>query len=204
MISRRTPLIIENKIVVVFDICSSSNIIEDLTLTDNLERFRDMLLVMKRYLKQQAGSLGFEVYKFTGDGWILLFRPDVEAGVLMQFLTTLSRIFREHFTRRILPLLQTEPQISGLSFGIDQGELMKMVLVNRTEYVGRALNTAFRLQGAIKEKDPRPMYKVLSSRPVFRTALGALKQYRPLAVSRTLRNIGGGTRHQCIKLRLPV
>ncbi len=197
-------VIVEPKIVVVFDICSSSNIIEDLTLTDNLERFRDVLIILKQYLRKKAAEIGFDVYKFTGDGWILLFSPGVSGEVLMRFLTTLSRIYRDRYRRRILPVLETKPETAGLSFGIDQGKLMRIVLMNRVEFVGRALNIACRLQGAIKDKDERPMYKVLASNPVFRSVLGTLKQYRPVEVNRSLRNIRGGARYHCVKLELPV
>ncbi len=202
--ARRAQPALEQKIVVVFDICSSSNIIEDLTLTDNLNRFREVLIILKQYLQKKATEIGFEVYKFTGDGWILLFPPGVQGEVLMRFLTTLSRIYRDRYNRRILPLLETKPESAGLSFGIDQGKLMRIVLMNRVEYVGRALNIACRLQGAIKDKDDRPMYKVLASNPVFGSFLRSMQQYKPVLVTRSLRNIRGGARYQCVKLELPV
>ncbi len=202
--AKRQEIAVEQKIIVVFDICSSSNIIEDLTLTDNLERFREVLIILKQYLHKKSAEIGFDVYKFTGDGWILLFPPGVDGETLMRFLTTLSRIYRDRYRRRILPVLESKPEIAGLSFGIDQGKLMRIVLMNRVEYVGRALNIACRLQGAIKDKDDRPMYKVLASNPVFRKVLGSMKQYKPVEVTRSLRNIKGGARYQCVKLELPV
>ena len=61
------------KLVVAFDICSSTSILEDLILTNNLENFRSLLLKMERLLEQFSEKLDFEVYKFIGDGWILVF-----------------------------------------------------------------------------------------------------------------------------------
>ena len=67
---------ITNKIVVTLDICSSSRIIEDLLKTSNIKIWRDLIIRMKEYLTDKAPSHGAEIYKFIGDGWIILFdRP---------------------------------------------------------------------------------------------------------------------------------
>lgn len=64
---------IEKKLVVAFDICSSTTIIEDLHKTEHTIKWRDFLIWIKEYLRIQSTELDFVVYKFTGDGWILLF-----------------------------------------------------------------------------------------------------------------------------------
>ena len=63
----------EDKLVVFFDMCSSSKILEDLHQTGNLKKYRDLLILIKEFLldKQQSGIC--EIYKFIGDGWALLF-----------------------------------------------------------------------------------------------------------------------------------
>jgi hypothetical protein len=47
------------KIVVVFDICSSTSVLEDLNSTDNLPRWRNLLIGLKTFLIEQSGHLNF-------------------------------------------------------------------------------------------------------------------------------------------------
>ncbi len=100
--------------------------------------------------------------------------------------------------------LEQEPPVTGLTFGVERGSLLRFVMMGRFEYVGRALNVACRLQSAIKDKDERPNYKVLFSRSAFNHLDIPKDKYRIKEVSRHLRNIRGGGRYQCIKLSLPV
>ncbi|KPQ43784.1 MAG: TPR repeat protein [Candidatus Methanoperedens nitroreducens] len=193
---------IENKIVVSFDICSSSSIIEDLTLTNNLKALRNLLINMKEFMRKRP-ALDFEVYKFTGDGWILLFPENIQGNGLMSFLILLSSFFKEELTSSIIPLLESPPEIMGLTFGIDGGKLIKIVMNENKEYIGRPLNIACRLQSAIKDKDDHPENKILVSKHVFNRYLKSLKGYNPENVSRTLRNIRGGERYQCVMIPLP-
>ena len=195
-------LAVEKKLVVVFDICSSSNILEDLMLSDNLVAMRTLIIRTKKFLRRQSHKNRFEVYKFIGDGWILLFSPDVRGEIFVDFLEELCRQFSRGLKTRILPRLQTIPSVMGLTFGVDRGKLVRIRMMGQTEYIGRPLNIASRLQGAIKEKDKNPAYKVLFSKPSY-NALGLPKSSRGVqAVTRTLRNIQGGNKYACIKLTL--
>ena len=90
-------------IVVAFDMCSSSDIIEELTLSGNLQRLKDFLTALKRYLASAQKNVEFDPYKFTGDGWILLFPPDTDGKVLVKFLQDLFTFFRREFRRKVLP-----------------------------------------------------------------------------------------------------
>lgn len=195
---------IENKIVVAFDICSSSNILEDLTLTQNLRVMRNLLIKIKKFLREKSGTRNFNVYKFTGDGWILLFPQNTQGKDLMCFLTELSIFFKKELDSRIIPLLETPLDSMGITFGIDGGQLIKIVMMEKQEYVGRPINIACRLQSAIKDKDSRPEYKVLVSNHVFKTFSNDFDEYKPKRVTRTLRNIRGGKKYQCVKLHIPV
>jgi len=58
---------------VFFDICSSTTILEDLLRTDNQVRWRNLLILLKKFLSAEAKTQPFLLYKFIGDGWILLF-----------------------------------------------------------------------------------------------------------------------------------
>ncbi len=154
----------ERHLVVVFDICSSTTILEDLKRTDNLGAWRKLLITLKDHVLEKGTPLGMDLYKFIGDGWVLLFPNSVPKMDLCTFLGDLSRKFEVQFEASIKPLLSQEPSPVGLMFGIDAGELIRMVLGNQVEFVGRAINVASRLQGYTKELPGGPSYKVIFSK----------------------------------------
>ena len=191
----------ENKIIVTFDICSSSKIIEGLCLIDNLGRYISLLDRVKRFLRNNASTIGYEVYKFVGDGWIILF-PDTAAGnCIMDFLNKLSVHFQKEI-KKVTAILETKPEITGITFGVDIGRLSKIIMLGKREYIGRAINIACRLQAAIKDRDNHPQYKVLMSKHAFKTMKLGLNKYKPRSVTRNLRNIHAGRKYECIKLDL--
>lgn len=188
--------------VVIFDICSSSNILEDLLLSDNVQSFRNLIISIKSFLKNQESEGKCEVYKFIGDGWIVLFPYQVHGTVLIHFMEELTRLYAKKVKKHVVPHLQTTPAVMGLSFGVDRGRLVRLTMMNKTEYVGRPINIASRLQSAIKQKDDNPSGKVLISKPAF-SGLGLSLGYcGAKVVHRTLRNIQGGKKYSCVKLRL--
>src|SRR5262245_30700323 len=72
-------------LVVAFDICSSSNVTEELTLNGGMNRLARFLTELKRYLAREQKRLPFDPYKFTGDGWILLFPASTNGSALLRF-----------------------------------------------------------------------------------------------------------------------
>lgn len=191
---------VETYLVVAFDMRSSSNMIEDLTLTGNIRRLRDFMISIKKWLKNQSEERGFTVYKFTGDGWILLFPSSTEGQVLVDFLRDLSRFFDRSIKKRILPYLEERPKAIGLTFGIEKGPLVRMVMMNRTEFLGRPLNIACRLQSAAGRAAPE--YPALASNQVHTEYLKKASGIKTVHVRRALRNIRGGASYRCVKLKL--
>ena len=191
-------------VIVVFDMCSSSNLIEDLTLSGNISELRNFFIVMKEWLVKKTKALGFSLYKFTGDGWILLFPEEVEGRQLYFFLKDLCRFYRSKFAERIAGLLETNPGPMGLTFGITFGELIKIRMVNTDEFIGRALNVACRLQGAVnvKEKESNAAYKALLSSAVYNRYFKNIKDINAVRSRRILHNIREGKEIQCIKIAL--
>ncbi len=192
-----------NAVVVAFDMCSSSDIIEELTLGGALQRLEDFLTKLKEYLASAQKSVPFDPYKFTGDGWILLFPEATDGKALFKFLRDLCTFFEREFRRRVLRHLGTPPSITGLTFGLEMGPLVSMTMYGQREYIGRALNVACRLQSAIKDKDSSPAYKALVSNGVFNRYFAFAPRYvTVLKVRRKLRNIRGGADFHCKKIRL--
>jgi hypothetical protein len=146
--------------------------------------------------------MDFSIYKFTGDGWILLFDFDSPGDVLIDFLQDLCRQFRMRYKKKVETYLEIPPVISGITFGIDRGSLIKFTMNQQTEYVGRAINVACRLQGAIKDRDESPQYKALITKPLYQNIRNSLSNLKLYKVKRKLRNIAGEEEVHCIKVSL--
>jgi len=155
---------------------------------------------MENFLARRSNRFEFDLYKFTGDGWILLFDYDCSGSKMFKFITTLSRYFDRKMTTLADDLLEVTPDILGLTFGIDRGKLIRFGLDENIEYVGRPINIACRLQSSIKDKDKQPQYKVLMTKKVYQQVKEDIAQYRQGKATRTLHNIAGGKRFHCIKV----
>jgi len=194
-------------IVVAFDLCSSSQIMEDLLLSEKFDRYETFLTCVKRWLmnwtnSHPSGHGRFDLYKFTGDGWILLFPAATEGAALIKTLHCLCEMIRAELARHILPSLSSVPAVLGATLGVEEGNLIRMTMNERDEYVGRALNIACRLQDAAKEKDPHPdCYKALVSTRVFNERLAkASSRYKVEPATCSLRNILSGSGFACRKI----
>ena len=201
-----------DKIVVVFDLCSSSQIMEDLLLSDRFDRYETFLTCVKRWLmnwgEQHSQVNGhFELYKFTGDGWILLFPATISGKALIHSMYCLCEMIDAELARHIIPSLSSMPAILGVTLGVERGSLVRMMMNERAEYVGRALNVACRLQSAVKEKESHPpdegtvgasCYKAFVSAHLYNERLGNLNMpYKVEAKTSLLRNILRGSGFSC-------
>jgi hypothetical protein len=194
---------VAKKIVLFFDLCSSTLILEDLIRSERQKRWRSLLIALKVFLRKKSRELDFEIYKFIGDGWVLLFEPDYPADVLFPFMQELCESYDTLYKNKIKGVLSFSPKNIGIKFGLEKGSLMHMIMNGKKEYVGRALNVAARLQGAIKDNDSKPQGKVLMSNNVFvdfkPTLLG---KFRIQTAERKLRNISGGEKYLAKKVCL--
>jgi class 3 adenylate cyclase len=190
-------------IVVAFDMCSSSNIVDDLNRAGNLQPLTTFFGDMRRHLeKERKRSLEFELYKFMGDGWLLLFPTKTDGERLLRFLEGLCLFFAVAFRRSLLPHLSRTPAVIGISFGIEKGDLVPVVMERQQEYVGRAINVACRLHAALKDKGGSPAYSALLSDRVYREHFAQTTPYRVHKVTRRLRNIDGGAEFECRRIWL--
>ena len=202
MTRRKENLFLEKYIVLTFDICSSTDILEDIHRTENIKEWRNFIIWIKRYLTKRSKSDDFDLYKFTGDGWILLFDFDFPGEDLVGFLEDFCEAFHSRLKDKILHILETPPDVIGLTFGMDRGTLVKILMNQRDEYVGRAINVACRLQGAIKDKDSAPQYKILMTNHLYDFLKHDFSDHRCVNAKRKLRNIAGDKVVRCKKIFL--
>jgi len=191
------------KIIVFFDICSSTSILEDLVRTENQKLWRDLLIELKDYLRKKRSLLRFEVYKFLGDGWILLFDPRSDGLEIFEFLEALSEKFLSLYRQHVSSVLTVRIPVVGVTFGMDIGSCIRFVMNQQREYTGRPLNVAGRLQGAIGQHDSKPQNKILLSNNLYATFKDKREiqhKYRVWRVTRELKNISGGEDYCCVKV----
>jgi len=197
----RRFLISGEAIVVTFDMCSSSDMLEELILRNDIRPYDYVISELKHYLAKAQESVVFDPYKFTGDGWILLFPRNTDGTSLWNMLTGLSLFYRATSEAHLLPRLNTRPTINGLTFGIEMGPIAKMTIFQQTEYVGRPITIACRLQSAVSSLAENPSYKALVSATVFAEYFSTLANVRGSNKTVPLRNIRDGRDFHCKLIR---
>jgi len=193
---------IVNKIVVNVDICSSSHIIEDLLKTYHIKIWRDILVNIKDYLTSKSPTFNAEIYKFVGDGWIILFDKQYSATNTLDFVLGIHQQFTKYYMDDVFTKLDTPPDIFGVTIGIDEGQLIKMTMQDKIEYIGRPINMACRLQGTINDIDIKGGYRIFMSHRLYHDLKTELLKYNCEPTERPLRNIGDGRRIKCYRIAI--
>jgi len=115
----------------------------------------------------------------------------------------LCDMYLAQYKRNIAPVVPKRFN-TGITFGLTDGRMVRFRLNEQVEYIGRPLNLAARLQGAIggKNNDP-PQNKVLMTKGVYHDLRRDISDsYRIAKVQRTLKNVAGGESLEYIKLSL--
>jgi hypothetical protein len=195
------------KIVTFFDICSSSKIIEDLAQNNDLSLWRKTLKKIEINLENKRDALGFSIYKFLGDGWVLIIDPDTDKKELLQYFTELCDAFSNHFNKTIEKRLSTEIKPIGLTFGLDIGEIFRISIGGTKEYMGSPLNIAARLQICISnpnklEDDPSNQLMMVRRNyyKYFKDDVGG--NYKLVKARRKLKNIRNDDTFICTRIWL--
>lgn len=208
LIKKRDPVF--KKIVVFFDICSSTSILEELLRTENQYLWRNLIKGLERHLIDGQASVDFELYKFLGDGWVLLFEPGRRGLHIFEFLEDLVDEFFRLYNLRIKRVLSIRIPVVGITFGMDMGSCIRVTMGDdRREYIGRPLNVAGRLQSVVGQRDKSPANKAnkgLVSKNLWEEFIDkrTIEENYDVwhDVKRTLRNISDGDPHLCNKLAL--
>lgn len=109
--------------------CSSSKIIEDLSRTKSLIQYDRLMKNLRLMALEQCQSIHFILYKFTGDGWILLFPAlEIDGESLMRFLVRLSCQHNSLWKQMIEGHLESIPESTGLTFGIETASCVRSFL----------------------------------------------------------------------------
>ncbi len=180
----------EEKTVMVFDICSSTSIIEDLNKTGSIERYLQLLEQITSTLVTESFTYHYSIYKFLGDGFILLFDEHISVDEVLFFsirLTNQCNAFLDDFIERYLE--NKELPRKGITIGVDRGQVIRLRIGTNKDYdyIGRPFNVACRLQSSL-DKPEHVNYLLMTVKVHSEIRTPELK-VACHETSRTLRNI---------------
>jgi hypothetical protein len=145
-IDQKIQLLTGNHIVIAIDIRSSSKMLE--YFKDHrkpVDPYIALIMAMKHKIDEFPGCIA---YKFTGDGWIVLFKKQKTNGsAMLQFMEALSKWYATHSSNLVK---QMDLPRHGLTFGVDDGWIWEVPpgFFEQTEYIGEPIVLASRLQAA--------------------------------------------------------
>ena len=184
--------------VLIFDICSSTVFIEDLVKTDELDSYCNLLEDFKHFLSA-LNIDGMTIYKFLGDGFVLLFDKKVLFDEVLMVSKRTAEYAKERIALFVRDNIETTviPRI-GITIGIDIGNLKAIKLNGETEFIGRAINVSSRLQSSLKDKEH--VNKILMSVKAYKNIIGQDIKRKCIERERVFRNISDNNRTRCYEL----
>lgn len=214
---------IEHKFVLFFDICLSSKIVEYLEEAELIDKCELLLKEINYYLKNKSKEkvLNFYIYKFLGDGWILIFENKIDFKKILEFCKELCDNYSNYLKNLIINNLKNgakenfekKIKINGLTFGIDVGLIYKVEFIDwAVEYYGTTMNLAARLQSSISaqnKKEDNPSNQLLIRKEILKKCIKDFKDfkkelnnlnYKFKEVERTLKNLKNNDKFKCIRI----
>lgn len=192
---------LDEKTILVFDICSSTNIVEDLHRTGSINRYNEMIDKINGFLKKKKKkSIPFDIYKFVGDGFILTFSPEMEIDAIVLFSQELTQFCLDSINDIIEYLEVPKLPRKGITIGIDKGFVHSFKLNSKDEIVGRAINLACRLQSS--QDTPEMVNTILMSVKAFSELKNDKIREECKQQERTLRNIIVDKPIKCYELEI--
>ena len=186
--------------VIVFDVCSSSVMLEKLQEQNKLPVWKKFWEgVFSHITKISSSGVRSIVYKFIGDGFILLYRPSYGDDILA-YCEKIKTYVNEKIDEIVAEYLDEAPARTGITIGIDRGKIIRMRLLGDTEYMGEAINVASRLQSALKL--PEHSNKLLVSEVVKDAIEAQIGERACKPVEAVLHNLYGNQSVTCYEIEL--
>lgn len=187
------------KYVIAFDVCSSTVMLEDLAVKNRVEAISGLIDGLYAFLNGKVNQYPLNVYKFTGDGFMLMMDESVSMDEVLSFCVALTFISREllvWFKEEYLSI--DELSREGITVGIAYGDTFRVESPSNrstTEYVGRPLNLATRFQGSLNK--PEHTNRVLFEKGLYKEIKNDLLRRACRRTKRVLHNVSGDTPVGC-------
>jgi DNA-binding CsgD family transcriptional regulator len=178
------------KFVLVVDICSSTSMIENLVSNGSEEKYSLLIQDFLISVKQSGDYSKQEIYKFLGDGFIILFEDTCTPEYVFSYVQELSESMKVVLHEFIGNNIDIELPKKGLTFGLAFGSIHKVEKVFEiNEYFGRPINLASRLQSSAEESDT-----MIVQKEVFSMVKSPIIRNMCIETTRTLKNINNTIR----------
>jgi len=189
---------VEERSILVFDICSSTIIVEELIKTNQIKDYNILVYAFRQYLNYRANLFHFTVYKFLGDGFIIIFDENKLMDHILIFVCELTKFVEEVLKDFVYENIEigSIPRI-GITMGLDHGVIVNFFVNGHIEYTGRPLNFACRLQSSLTEKEH--VNKLLLSLRVKKELKSSLFRQALKERERVFRNISRENRIRCFE-----
>lgn len=141
--------------ILIFDICSSTEILETLVNSGHEDEYMNMIRKMDRCLAKLSQFFSFTNYKFLGDGFILVINTEkIKTEDVLYLSYIINKIGNYLLNDLIDNYIQITLKRKGLTFGYDIGDVSNFHVANKLEFAGKPINLSSRLQGSLdKEED---------------------------------------------------
>lgn len=191
-----TRFSVSKQIVFVFDIASSTLLIEDLQQTGRTVEYAKLISPISSFLDENAAFYKYSVHKFLGDGFILVFDQSQTIDNVLIYSVALTTKCSAHIHTFKRAFIQTkEVERLGITIGIDKGEVYPLNLRGSDELYGRPINVACRLQSSLTK--PEHVNKVLMSQLCYAEVDNKVLRDTCAETSRTLKNINNSKEVTC-------
>lgn len=190
------------RIVLVFDICSSTSLIEDLHRTVSVHKLKLLIDEISTFLEKNKDIFHYEIYKFLGDGFILIFESEYQIDSVLEFSLALTYDCNHNIEQFIIDNIENESGIKrkGITIGIDKGNIEDILILGHNEYVGRPINYASRLQGSLDKEEHTN--KALISLKLYREIMNDKFKIISSKTNRSFKNIAGNDQMKCYEIDL--
>lgn len=189
--------------ILIFDICSSTEILETLVNSGHENEYINLIRKMDDCLKILSQFFSFTNYKFLGDGFILVINSEI---IKTEDVIYLSYIINKIGNYLLNDITDNYVQISlkrkGFTFGYDIGDVSDFHVANKLEFAGKPINLSSRLQGSLdKQEDAGCVLFSLEARNNIES-----KQFKTIInkseKERTFKNICGDKPIRCFYYNL--
>ncbi len=154
------------KIIVVFDICSSTSILEILMLNGRAMEYEKIITEETTIFEKKLSAEKPSFYKYLGDGNIYFFNEDTIIDNLIENLCGFIEESVYMLNRFLKRFIDRELNRIGVTVGIALGDIYETQKIGtQKEYFGRPINMACRLQSSLNGKDQ--INKILIQKEVF-------------------------------------
>lgn len=151
--STRKHIETSDQAIMVFDIRSSTKFVENLHSTGQLNRYYEMIQNIYHFLEDTMIEHYFKIYKFLGDGFIIVFNHKVKIEDILKFSPQIINTCKNELQKISSYFDQPIDIHKGITIGLDKNIIHNFKLNEKEEYIGPSINLACRLQRSELHKD---------------------------------------------------